>query len=151
MYKGCNEGSEVARTSQRSAVYDNGRVGCPTLPKVMKIIIWNCHGLRTPWAIPALHLLIRQHDPYIMFLCETKLARHELEKVKGKLGFSCGVAVDSNDKRGGLGLIWRNDIQVTLQAYNNHMIDVRIQEDDSTMWHFTGLYRHPSVAERTIS
>ena len=97
----------------------------------MKIIVWNCHGLRTPHAILALHLLVRQHNSDIMFLCETKRVRHELEKVKRKMGFSSGIVVDSNDRRGGLGILSRNDIQVTLQSFNDHVVDVMIEDDGS--------------------
>lgn len=51
--------------------------------------------------------------------------------------------MDSNDKRGGLGLLWKNDIQASLGAYNDHMIDVDIKEDkEGTPWQFTGFYEH---------
>ena len=118
----------------------------------MKIVVWNYRGLGTPQAIPELPLLVRQHSLDVMFLCERKLTRHEMERVKEKVWLSCGMAVDSIDRRGGLALLWKDDTQVTLSSYNDRMIDVKMNErDDRPSWWFTGFYGHPFVADRSVS
>ncbi|XP_073367971.1 uncharacterized protein [Aegilops tauschii subsp. strangulata] len=65
-----------------------------------------------------------------------------MEKLKWRLGFRNGLAVDCNGKSGGLALWWRDHIQVTVRPWCQYYIDAEICADGHT-WRFTGIYGEP--------
>ncbi|KAA3480977.1 reverse transcriptase [Gossypium australe] len=64
----------------------------------MKIISWNVRGLGNPWAVKRLQHMLRQHNPEIVFLMETKL--------DGKRIFSINH-IDVDVDEDGDGAMWR--------------------------------------------
>lgn len=50
----------------------------------MKVLAWNCRGLGNPKAINALKRIVITENPQMVFLQETKLHSHELERLKVK-------------------------------------------------------------------
>ncbi|KAA3466680.1 reverse transcriptase [Gossypium australe] len=81
---------------------------------------------------------------------ETKLDKHQMERVRRRCGFMCGVEVEAEGSRGGLCLAWKEDIQVNLRSFSKWRIDVIIKEDDMLgEWRFTGIYGSPYLKEKT--
>ena len=52
----------------------------------MNFLSLNCHGLGNPQTVRELHDLVKQEDPKIVFLSETRLELEKLEVVRSKLG-----------------------------------------------------------------
>ena len=96
----------------------------------MKILAWNCRGLGNQLAIPTLRLLLRQQDPDLVFLSETKLQQQEFERLRFKVYYDNGFNVSCCDKRGGLGLLWRSSLDIEVLSSNNNMIDVWIKKEE---------------------
>ncbi|KAL8555032.1 hypothetical protein ACS0TY_003002 [Phlomoides rotata] len=96
----------------------------------MSCLFWNCRGLGNPRRVPALKKEILQKDPSFVFLCETKLCVRELEGVSRKLGFECCFGVDcdrsGNGRRGGLRLLWKSDVSVSIQSFSLHHVDALV-------------------------
>ncbi|KAK4393459.1 hypothetical protein Sango_1816700 [Sesamum angolense] len=63
-----------------------------------------------------------------------------------------GLCVPSRGKSGGLALLWPKQVNVLLQSFSHHHIDVSIQLLDSPFWwRFTGLYGEPDTGQREIT
>ncbi|KAL8457055.1 hypothetical protein ACS0TY_035044 [Phlomoides rotata] len=81
---------------------------------------------------------------------DTKLCVHEFEGVSRKLGFNCCFGVDcdrsGNGRSGGLGLLWKSDLEVTIQSFSLHHIDALVGGDFD--WRLTGIYGHPEDCQK---
>lgn len=118
----------------------------------MKVLAWNCRGLRNQLVIPALCLQVRQQDPDLVFLSETKLLQHEFERLKGKISFPRCFSVSSSDRRGGLGLLWKEHFGVEILIASNNVIDTKIKmEEEGKSFRFFGFYGFLNVVDRDIS
>ena len=83
---------------------------------------------------------------------ETKLSESELEKVKWKLGYRHGFGVNSDGRKGGLGILWGTEADIYIQGYNRNLIDCVIKEvDEERTWRFTLFYRDPMIANRHVT
>lgn len=83
----------------------------------------------------------------MVFLCETKKKARAMEKVKWSLGFRHAVAVDCEGRSGGLALLWRDHISVTLRPWCQYYIDAEIMSEGRTV-RFTGVYGEPRMEHR---
>ena len=83
--------------------------------------------------------LIRSYNPVVVFLSKTKKNARAMERLKWRLGFRSGVAVDYNGRSGGLALWWREHLQVTVRPWCQYFIDAEISSEGHT-WRFTGIY-----------
>ncbi|KAM1956654.1 hypothetical protein ACFX16_026037 [Malus domestica] len=63
----------------------------------MNILVWNCRGLGNPRKVQTLQDIIRQKDPKLVFLCETKCKAEFLNGLRIKLGFRRVFGVSSNE------------------------------------------------------
>lgn len=106
------------------------------------------HKLEFPWAwdpleIQTIHDLVKIKVLYILFLQETKLLVRRMETLKFQLGFDCYLAVDREGRSGGLTLMWKNDVQLTITNLSKHHIDAQVikAERVSREWRLKGIYR----------
>ncbi|KAH1057211.1 hypothetical protein J1N35_035276, partial [Gossypium stocksii] len=58
-----------------------------------------------------LRYFLKQHNPYLVFLMETKLDKQRMEKARMSCGFMNGIDVEAVGSQGGLCLAWRGDIE----------------------------------------
>ncbi|KAK3218463.1 hypothetical protein Dsin_012433 [Dipteronia sinensis] len=91
---------------------------------------WNVRGLGNPRAFAALKRLLRKHSPDFVFLSEMKLLGSKADKLKCLLGFTDGVSVDSNGNSGGMMLLWKDSLVVTVLSFSTDHIDVRFCIED---------------------
>ena len=68
-------------------------------PTVMKILAWNCRGLRNRHAIHELVNIVQAQDPMIVFLSETWSSKEHMKWVRDRILFD-GYFMVSNDERG---------------------------------------------------
>lgn len=80
---------------------------------------------------------------------KTKLSARHMVIVRKKCGFFHGIDVEDDGSKGGMCLGWRQNLDVTLQSYSNHHIDVEIfDETIDISWCLTGFYSHPKERHR---
>jgi exonuclease III len=113
----------------------------------MNMLGLNCRGLGLDAAVGELRDLIRSHNPEVVFLCETKQKKRAMEKIQWSLGFRHGVCVEGKGKGGGLGLWWRDGVDVTVRPWCQYYIDAQINSEAGA-WRFTGIYGEPSTELR---
>ena len=118
----------------------------------MNIMSWNCRGLGNPWTVQALKRVIKKEDPSLVFLMETKLIVEEMKNVQREIGWSQGIVVASEGRSGGLALLWKSNVKVTVRFINRWYIDALIDSGgDIGEWRLTGFYGNPSTHRRVES
>lgn len=92
---------------------------------------------------------IRHHNPQLLFLLETKCtaSARNLNKIKTAFNYSGCFIVDCIGRSGGLCLLWKDDIDVSIRSFTFYHIDAAIKWD-SKSWRFTGIYGHPNAGYR---
>uniref|UniRef100_A0A7N2MZT8 Uncharacterized protein n=1 Tax=Quercus lobata TaxID=97700 RepID=A0A7N2MZT8_QUELO len=96
----------------------------------MSIMSWNCRVLGNPWSVQALKRVIRKEGPNLVFLMETKLEKKDMKKVQEEIGILQGIAVSSVGRRGGLALLWKPDMNVSIRFLNRWYIDALVDSKD---------------------
>lgn len=82
----------------------------------------------------------------------TKLGKDEMKKVQQEIGWSQGIVVSSMGRGGGLALLRKSDLNVTLRFQNKLYIDVLIDLGGVIgEWRLTGFCSHPKTHNRTES
>lgn len=90
----------------------------------MSIFAWNCRGLRSFLAICTLTDAVKEKDPLLVFLSETKLGTSRIKGIQGKINFTKGIVVLSDKRSRGLALLWRESIEVNFKSCSHSHIDV---------------------------
>lgn len=70
--------------------------------------------------------LVRRKVPTILFLMETKLTVREMIQIRDELNFQSMLAVSCDGRKGGLALLWKNEIEIHHQTSSPNHIDVHI-------------------------
>lgn len=109
----------------------------------MKILGYNSRGLNKATAVRALLKLLKRHGPDMVFLSETHLDEWPAECLRRSLGMDFKEVVRSDGRSGGLLLLWKKEITVSLRHKTNSYIDVFVGERQSSVWRFTGFYGEP--------
>lgn len=66
----------------------------------MKIISQNVYGLGNSRTVRRLRYVLKSNGPQVVFLMETKLDGIQMEQVRTRSGFNCGIDVSSNGSMG---------------------------------------------------
>ncbi|GMI97858.1 hypothetical protein HRI_003455100 [Hibiscus trionum] len=118
----------------------------------MKLLSWNVRGLGQPQTVGRLNQKLRDENPCIFFLIETKLTAGRMAKVRKRCGFPNGIDVDAVGRSGGLSMGWKNSCDITLRSYSVRHIDVVIKDDSvGITWRCTGFYGNPETNRRQES
>ncbi|XP_037496636.1 uncharacterized protein LOC119371132 [Jatropha curcas] len=116
----------------------------------MKILSWNCRGLGNPRTIQALCDFVVIYRPVILFLCETLVHKMKLVDLCSLLRFDSCSSVDCTGRSGGLGLLWKNEVDVSISCYSNNFIDAMVLYSGIS-WCLTGFYGFPERCRRQNS
>ncbi|KAA3480252.1 reverse transcriptase [Gossypium australe] len=71
-----------------------------------------------------------------------------MEKVRQRCGYHFGIDVESTGSKGGLSLAWRWNVNIVLQSFSQHHIDVIVEENEGKKWRLTGFYGSPYTKDR---
>ncbi|GMI83525.1 hypothetical protein HRI_002021800 [Hibiscus trionum] len=118
----------------------------------MKLLSWNVRGLGKPRTVGRLRDFLRDVNPSVVFLIETKLHADVMLKVCKRCGFPNGIEVGSRGRSGDLCLAWRNGCQISLRSFLVRHIDFMVFDDGSGQWwRCTGFYGAPKEQNRRAS
>ena len=95
--------------------------------------------------------MVREKDPSALFLIETWADDPQLELLRIQLHFSNKLVVPRRNKRGGLALFWKQDLDLQISSYSYSHIDTIIDATSGALWLFTGFYRAPDTHRREVS
>lgn len=106
----------------------------------MKIIYWNCRGLKNPTIVSELRQLITASVIDIIFLSETKLRVCDFDKIRRSYNMTSCFVVDAIRHKGGLAMMWTDDCYVDVQRFSLNHVDVLVKTKDMDHMRFTGFY-----------
>ena len=92
-----------------------------------------------------------EKDPKIVFLMETKAEKYILEKVGRRIQFTNRFVVPRVNTGGGFVLFWKSNLDVDVQTFSTHHIDVIVNQRVDDAWCFTGFYRDLDTANQENS
>lgn len=118
----------------------------------MSFLSWNCRDVGNPSTIQLLLDLVQQRKSVVIFLMETLAKNNRMQDIKRKLGWNGCFTMEPLGRGGGLALLWKENISVTVLSYPQNHIDSQIQLEGSCLsWRFTGFYGMPECTQRVDS
>ena len=118
----------------------------------MSLVAWNCRGLGSSLAVRTLTDEVRMKNPILVFLSETKASLSKMKGFQNKIDYMEGIVVPSDEKSGGLTMIWKKGTEIKLKSYSNSHINVVVEgEQDQAPWRATGFHGHTESSKRKIS
>ena len=109
----------------------------------MSWLCWNVRGLGNQCTVHELALLVWAQDPAVLFLVETWADEDRLAKLCDDLHFDEKWAVRRVTRAGGLALLWKNTVQITVDSSSLNYIDVIVNKGKDDSWRFTSMYGVP--------
>jgi hypothetical protein len=117
----------------------------------MKLLSYNGRGLQKTTAVTALVKVQKRQDADIIFLMETHLDEWPAECLRRRLCMDHKEVVGSDGRKGGLLLLWKKEVVLTLRYKSENYIDVFIGVGQENIWRFTGFYGEPSWENKHLS
>ncbi|KAK8328369.1 hypothetical protein V6Z11_A11G246800 [Gossypium hirsutum] len=105
----------------------------------MKFLYWNCRGLGNCAKLSEFKQLLFANNPDLIFLSETKMSANDFRKVQNKCRLQNGLVVDLVGRNGGLALMWRDGMDVSIQSYSKHHIDSMVNLENNKKMRGRGL------------
>ncbi|KAL2939383.1 LINE-1 retrotransposable element ORF2 protein [Bienertia sinuspersici] len=119
---------------------------------MMNLIYRNYRGLGSPRAVNGLKRIISLETPQVVFLSETKLKHHEMGRVREKLLLKNLLVVEctgeERKRSGGLALLWKHDIDITIPSFSMNHIDAWMNNHVQGGWRFTCIYGFPEEEQK---
>ena len=115
----------------------------------MNLLSWNCRGLRNLQTVNAVSEVVKKEEPKIVFLMKTKSNKEWMVMVKDKCNFKHGLYVDNIGSKGGLAMLWREEVKLEVQTFSQSHIDALVDGGaEYGWWHLTGFYGNPETSKR---
>ena len=118
----------------------------------MNLLSWNYRGLGNLRIVNALAEVVKKEEPKIVFLMETKSNRDWMVMVKDKCNFKHGLYVDNIGSKGGLAMLWGEEVKLDIQTFSQSHIDCLVDSGaEYGWWHLTGFYCNLETSKRKES
>ncbi|MBA0817793.1 hypothetical protein Gohar_025736, partial [Gossypium harknessii] len=118
---------------------------------LMKFMCWNYRGLGNPAKLRELKQLLVANNPDLIFPSETKMSANEFQSVQNKCKWQNGLTVNSEGRSGGLAMMWRDGMNVSIQKYFKYHIDSMVKLENNKTIRVTGFYGHTNPNHRSSS
>ena len=77
---------------------------------IMNIIVWNSRGVLKPKFQDHVRELVRNHNPTILVIMETKWGGEKAKGITDRLPFDGAIHTETIGYAGGLWLLWNSDL-----------------------------------------
>lgn len=112
----------------------------------------NCRGLGNSRTVRKLCHLAREKRPESIFLIEIKVQQMRMEQIKWKVGMSNGLMINPIGLKGGLVLLWTDEVDLEIINFSSFHIHSMIKNSsNSQCWHLTAFYGNPETSKRNES
>ena len=83
-----------------------------------------------------------------MFLAKTWADEARLDRMLRNFDFNNKWVVSSDNRGGGLALLWKDSVTISVEDSSKYCIDALIDKGLDQVWHFTGFYGEPITLKR---
>ena len=90
-------------------------------------------------------------DPSIVFIAKTWADEARLKQIKKDIQFNYLFFVPRVNIKGGLAMLWKNSINLSIESFSKNHIDSIIDKGSNEAWRFTGFYGEPNTQKRKES
>ena len=101
----------------------------------MNVIIWNCRGALKPTFQGHVRELIRNQNPAILIMMETKVGGERAREISDRFPFDGGIHTNTIRYAGGLWMLWNSDrVEVNLLSNTKQEIHavVKVRNSNSS-------------------
>ncbi|KAJ4825000.1 hypothetical protein Tsubulata_028177 [Turnera subulata] len=114
---------------------------------MIRVLCWNCFGIACSDTQLAVKDYVRRNRVSVCLLFEPCISGALADRVVRRLGFPNSHRIEALGFRGGIWLLWKNDIRVEVRFQHFQFLHFYIQGDFGTV-EFTGVYGSPQPASR---
>lgn len=111
----------------------------------MNLLVWNCHGLGNLRTKDQLAELVWAKNPSVVSLAKTWTDRDRLVQVQRQIDFKNMLEVTQRNKARGLVIFWKEDFDMSIEAFSPNHIDSMINKNKEDEWRFTAFYGKPDT------
>ncbi|XP_075670362.1 uncharacterized protein LOC142640157 [Castanea sativa] len=118
----------------------------------MNIIAWNCRGDLKPNFQAHVRDLIRNHDPVMFMVMETRIGGIRAKEKTDCLPLDGAIHTNTIGYAGGLWLVWNTDkvgVSLLSKIEQEIHVSVKVRSLDSTYF-FSAIYASPQLGERCV-
>lgn len=94
----------------------------------MGLLAWSCRGLGSTSTVRSLTDEVKEIDPILVLLAETKAKQNRMKGLQRKLNLTQGITMPSNGQSGGLAMLWKKGAEVCFKSCSNSHIDMVVCE-----------------------
>ena len=117
----------------------------------MRLLSWNCQGLRNPWTGRSLRKIVREQVSTVCFLMETRLDKDGFDNLYGNLPFQNKIIAKHSNSGGGLAFPWKNEVSLEVINFTVNHVLAKVTEEDGFVWYLTGFYGWPEAQKKENS
>ncbi|KAK9169574.1 hypothetical protein Syun_001714 [Stephania yunnanensis] len=107
-------------------------------------IVWNCQGAGTKTFARYLETLISLHNLKILILVETRICGVRADRLIKRLRFDKSHRVEAQGFSGGIWIMWKHELSITILQSHWQFIHLRIQRGGQASFAFTAVYGSPN-------
>ena len=100
-------------------------------------------------AVQELVDIVQAQDPMIVFLSETWSTKEKMKWVRDNISFDECFTITTDERRGGLALLWKVGVNVWVDSFSKYHIDAIIHGGSDQAWRLTGFYGEPNTSLRS--
>lgn len=113
------------------------------------LMVWNCQGAGNVNFHKVLKEYIREFEPAVVVLVETRVSGVTAECVIKKVGMPFSHRVEACGFSGGIWVLWKSGVDLRVEANNFQFVHMKLKLSDLDDWmFFTGVYGSPRWGER---
>ncbi|KAL0005366.1 hypothetical protein SO802_012927 [Lithocarpus litseifolius] len=124
----------------------------PNQSVTMNVIVWNCRGALRPNFVSYVMDLVREFDPTILIVTETKVGGSRAKEITDRLPFDGAFHADTVGYAGGIWVLWNSDaVEITQLASTEQEIHGLVKVNSSGLsWIISAIYASPRLSERRM-
>ncbi|XP_019178992.1 PREDICTED: uncharacterized protein LOC109174182 [Ipomoea nil] len=110
----------------------------------MDCLLWNCQGASgRPFRRTLKHIL-QVYKPNILGLFEPKVSGDQANRICSQLGFSDWVRVEAVGFSGGIWVLWKDPVRISIVFTHPQFVLLHVQQDGQPPWVFAPVYGSPT-------
>ncbi|CAI9102776.1 OLC1v1001101C1 [Oldenlandia corymbosa var. corymbosa] len=113
----------------------------------LQLIVWNVQEAASPNFFNSFRLLISQYRPDVIAMLEPRIGGKDAESFIKKSRFGRSFRVEAQGFSGGIWVLWKDNVQLTVVACTRQLVHVKINEAGIMYW-VTFVYGCPRPAGR---